>query len=470
MPSRALLPQLTALLACAQCTSALRIGVSVARQQVAIRPSGLRSPSPIALTEIPVADVTSPPRNRAEMLSQVCMCTDASRRLLESCLLAEAAAATERAREAGVTRGILRLMLPRGGGLVPPDESWEGGIMQLFAVTSPLTRDLLKMISKSIAGVPPAMSEQRLDASGVDGESVWMAQSSRPTDDGVAFVQPSAEVLGSIENVCKGAGDRPVLMVNPQWREGDDPLDALSRQVSGKSVYDEKHASRTVSHTSLHPTMHIDASHVDAYPRDKRRILLEFGLAHMPRSGMAWIVPVLPYVARCAYDPMHAKLYDEPYKRARLSMRKGWSPLNVKLCWHLSHSRRSAHPRCWHWPLNHYDKARALLQGGVVGAIGCFLGGKAATERKIAELGFEPIYTLAQFSCRGSQITLMRTYPTDWNVFVEQPDGARPEFLFSSAERPTYQLVEEMLEAKGVPFRFASELFSPNGILPDSDK
>jgi len=210
--------------------------------------------------------------------------------------------------------------------------------MQLFAVTSPLTRDLLKMISKSIAGVPPAMSEQRLDASGVDGESVWMAQSSRPTDDGVAFVQPSAEVLGSIENVCKGAGDRPVLMVNPQWREGDDPLDALSRQ------------------------------------------------------------------------------------------------------------------------------------GGVVGAIGCFLGGKAATERKIAELGFEPIYTLAQFSCRGSQITLMRTYPTDWNVFVEQPDGARPEFLFSSAERPTYQLVEEMLEAKGVPFRFASELFSPNGILPDSDK
>jgi len=260
----------------------------------------------------------SPPRDREEMLAQ-------------------AAEAVARARVDGITRGVLRLLLPRGNAIVPPDESWEGGIMQLFSVCSPLVKDLLRKISVSTAGVPPSLREQRLDASGVDGESVWMAQSSKPSEDGVAFVQPSAEVLDSIEQVCANAGERPVLMVNPQWREGDDPLDALSRQ------------------------------------------------------------------------------------------------------------------------------------GGLVGALGCFLGGKAATERRLAELGFRPVYTLAQFSCRGSNVVLTRSYPSDWAVFVEQGSEDEPEFLFSATERPTYQSVEEQLVEQGVPFRFASELFTPGGIVPSDD-
>lgn len=70
----------------------------------------------------------------------------------------------------------------------------------------------------------------RLDASGVDGESVWMAQSSQPQDDAVCFVQPSAEVLQTVTQISESAGSRPVLLVNPQWKERDDPLDALSRK------------------------------------------------------------------------------------------------------------------------------------------------------------------------------------------------------------------------------------------------
>jgi len=231
---------------------------------------------------------------------------------------------------------MLRLLLPRGGNLVPPDESWEGGILQLYSVCSPLVKDLLRQISSSIAGVPPALREQRLDASGVDGESMWVAQSARPAEDGVAFVQPSAEVLDAIEQVCESAGARPVLMVNPQWREGDDPLDALSRQ------------------------------------------------------------------------------------------------------------------------------------GGIIGAIGCFLGGKASTEQRIAELGFQPAYNLVQFSCRGSTVVFTRSYPGDWAVFIQQPDE-KAEFLFSAAERPDYQQVEKQLIEQGIPFRFASELFTPGGILPSDD-
>lgn len=102
--------------------------------------------------------------------------------------------------------------------------------MQLFAVASPLTRELLQMLSTSIAGVPPTLREQRLDQSGVDGESVWLAQSSQPQDDVMGFVQPSTEQIAQIEAACNNAGSRPILLCNPQWKERDDPLDALSRK------------------------------------------------------------------------------------------------------------------------------------------------------------------------------------------------------------------------------------------------
>merc|ERR1711865_1295765 len=87
-------------------------------------------------------------------------------------------------KEQGNNRYILRLFLPRGPEetLIPCDESWEGGIMQLFSVASPLIRELLMSLSTSVAGVPPKLREQRLDSSGVDGESVWLAESSQPQD------------------------------------------------------------------------------------------------------------------------------------------------------------------------------------------------------------------------------------------------------------------------------------------------
>merc|ERR1719399_2223500 len=113
-------------------------------------------------------------------------------------MLSQASAAVLRAREDGKTRATLRLFLPRGEGLSPPDESWQGGIMQLYAACSPLVRELLRGLSTDVAGVPPSLTEQRLDTSGVDGESVWMAQSSQPQDDAVGFVQPSAELMGTI--------------------------------------------------------------------------------------------------------------------------------------------------------------------------------------------------------------------------------------------------------------------------------
>ena len=71
-----------------------------------------------------------------------------------------------RAKEAGLNRYILRMFLPRGEAdeLSPPDESWEGGIMQLYYAASPLTKELLQSLSTDVAGVPPKLTEQTLRA------------------------------------------------------------------------------------------------------------------------------------------------------------------------------------------------------------------------------------------------------------------------------------------------------------------
>lgn len=194
--------------------------------------------------------------------------------------------------------------------------------MQLFAAASPLTRELLASLSSSIAGVPPSLSEQRLDASGVDGESLWLAQSSQPEDDAMGFVQPSTEQLKQIDAACASAGSRPVLLVNPQWKERDDPLDALSRK------------------------------------------------------------------------------------------------------------------------------------GGLLGSLGNFLGGKAATEERLASLGFLDVYTLATYRCRGSLIYLVLAYPYGWTALYRE--GVTDEEwkpLLASESRPTYQEVEAALIAADVPFR-----------------
>ena len=160
------------------------------------------------------APALKPPRNREDMLDQ------ASKAIL-------------RAREDGSNRFTLRLFLPKGedGNLYPPDESWEGGIMQLYAACTPMVRDILRRISNEIAGVPPSLKEQRIDPSGVDGEAVWFAQSSEPKDDAVGVVQPSAESMPTIRELNRNCGPtRSLLMVNPQWKERDDPFDALSRK------------------------------------------------------------------------------------------------------------------------------------------------------------------------------------------------------------------------------------------------
>eukprot|EP00587_Corethron_hystrix_P007562 CAMPEP_0113302080 /NCGR_PEP_ID=MMETSP0010_2-20120614/3043_1 /TAXON_ID=216773 ORGANISM="Corethron hystrix, Strain 308" /NCGR_SAMPLE_ID=MMETSP0010_2 /ASSEMBLY_ACC=CAM_ASM_000155 /LENGTH=271 /DNA_ID=CAMNT_0000155813 /DNA_START=336 /DNA_END=1151 /DNA_ORIENTATION=+ /assembly_acc=CAM_ASM_000155 len=157
------------------------------------------------------------------------------------------------AREAGKTRQIVRVLLPRdptgsrlgtfaegdangyaqfsNAALVPPDETWQGGIMQLYRAAGATCREILRAISPNPGGLPPRTTEDvSVDPSGVDGMGLWTSESTSPSDDAACFVQPTIEITNAIESVHKQAGSkRLVFILNPQWRNVDDALDAASK-------------------------------------------------------------------------------------------------------------------------------------------------------------------------------------------------------------------------------------------------
>jgi hypothetical protein len=66
------------------------------------------------------------------------------------------------------------------------------------------TRDTLRSLLRKLTssgGTFATCKEQRLDESGVDGVSLWMAQAEKAKDDVTAFCQPSGETLEAISKV-----------------------------------------------------------------------------------------------------------------------------------------------------------------------------------------------------------------------------------------------------------------------------
>jgi len=187
--------------------------------------------------------------------------------------------------EKGNTRQIVRILLPRDAAndqfgiaieaeadtndrnsdikLVPTDESWQGGIMQLYRAASPTTKDILKALCPTSAttGVPPNVIEDRsIDESGVDGIGLLYTQSGGSSGSGddttigdsenrgfggflgesvklptlsdndmAIFVQPSQEVANVIDDLSTASGSPLIALLNPQWRNVDDALDSASK-------------------------------------------------------------------------------------------------------------------------------------------------------------------------------------------------------------------------------------------------
>jgi len=159
------------------------------------------------------------------------------------------------AKSEGINRQIIRVLLPRdpnsgnlgqyfedtveveGGSrgtqdllLAPPDESWQGGIMQLYRAALPSAKEILRRVGGEVGGLPPKLVEDRsIDESGVDGVGLLMTQSNDPKDDISCFVQPLQETVDAIVNISSQAGQRLCVLMNPQWRNVDDALDSYSK-------------------------------------------------------------------------------------------------------------------------------------------------------------------------------------------------------------------------------------------------
>jgi hypothetical protein len=95
----------------------------------------------------------------------------------------------------------------------------------------------------------------------------------------------------------------------------------------------------------------------------------------------------------------------------------------------------------------------------VFGKFASFLGGKGNSLRRLEEeMGFENVYVLEGYVCRGGNIRLIKRFDTDWFVFAENDDGTDYIEVGSSVQRPTYQEVDEMLENNDISFKYARDI------------
>lgn len=202
--------------------------------------------------------------------------TTTPRRTVVSCpvtldeMIRQVVSATQEAAERlGQNRQIVRILVPRDansgdfgtfleaasstdnnsmGGrgpvvLVPPDESWQGGIMQLYRAVSPVATELLRRwsVATSLSGLPDRVVEDRsVDESGVDGVgrlSLSSSSSSSGTNENsgiVCYVQPTQETVAdyilssSSSSQSENDASTTILLLNPQWRQVSDALDVAS--------------------------------------------------------------------------------------------------------------------------------------------------------------------------------------------------------------------------------------------------
>ena len=281
-------------------------------------------------------------------------------------MIRQAATAMRQAQEAGQTRQIVRVLLPRDANndrlgtfyeasssavndatssssssssvrmtLVPPDESWQGGIMQLYRVAAPtaerVLRQLLSAQAASSSGLPPRLTEDRsIDESGVDGVGLWVSD-----DQSVqCFVQPTQELVDDVvvDAAAKASRkDQLIVLFNPQWRQVDDALDTASQGE------------------------------------------------------------------------------------------------------------------------------------GFLSGLASFLGGKGATLKRLQTAGFEPVYTLEGYVCRGRNVRLLKILDSDWSIFYQNDDADDSNNFVSvgqlpKTQRPTYQDVDALMSEAGVSLGYARDM------------
>jgi hypothetical protein len=110
------------------------------------------------------------------------------------------------------------------------------------------------------------------------------------------------------------------------------------------------------------------------------------------------------------------------------------------------------------WRITDDALDKASRSEGVFGNLASFLGGKGGSLRRLDEMGFESVYILEGYVCRGGNIRLMKRFDSDWFVFAENDAGTEFIKVGTIESRPSYQDVDAMLEEKGISLKYARDI------------
>lgn len=108
------------------------------------------------------------------------------------------------------------------------------------------------------------------------------------------------------------------------------------------------------------------------------------------------------------------------------------------------------------WRLTDDAFDKASREGGIFGQMASFLGGKGGTLKRLDEMGFESVYSLEGYVCRGYNIRMVKRFDSDYVVFCE--NNGKYSRVGTKSTRPTYQEVEQMLVDLGYGFKYAQDI------------
>lgn len=105
------------------------------------------------------------------------------------------------------------------------------------------------------------------------------------------------------------------------------------------------------------------------------------------------------------------------------------------------------------------DALDAASKGdGFLSNVASFLGGKGNVVKSLDNLGFEYVFVLEGYVCRGGNIRMIKRFDSDWAIFAENDSSTDYIKVGTSKSRPTYQDIDQMLQDMGVSLKYARDI------------
>jgi hypothetical protein len=100
----------------------------------------------------------------------------------------------------------------------------------------------------------------------------------------------------------------------------------------------------------------------------------------------------------------------------------------------------------------------ASKEDGLFGSLAVFLGGKGNSLKRLEDAGYQEVFVIEGYVCKGGNVRLMKRFDTDWVAFAENDSETDYIWLGEMETRPTYQDVDKMLDDKGISLKYARDI------------